>query len=193
MGKLIILSAPSGAGKTTICKHLLGLNLKLEFSISACSRTKRVGERHGSDYYFLPVNEFKKKIENGEFLEWEEVYADMYYGTLISEIERIWQKGNHVIFDVDVVGGLNIKKHYGEKALAIFVMPPSVEELKLRLKTRSTDSDEEIDRRIAKAEKEMSYSDKFDKVIVNRNLQDALNEASRIVMDFVNQSHIRSR
>ena len=184
-GKLIILSAPSGAGKTTICKHLLKSDLGLEFSISAASRTKRVGETHALDYYFLSVDNFKKKIENAEFLEWEEVYKDKFYGTLKSEIERIWQKGNHVIFDVDVVGAMSIKKYYGDKALAIFVMPPSVADLKLRLQSRSTDSNEEIEKRIAKAEEEISYSDKFDKIIINDNLQDAFDEAVAVVTDFI--------
>ena len=128
-GKLIIFSAPSGAGKTTIVKHLLENRLNLEFSVSACSRKKRAGEIEGKDYYFLPVEEFKKKISNNEFLEYEEVYKGNFYGTLKSEIRRIWDKGNHVLFDVDVKGGLNIKKEYGEKARLIFVMPPSIEEL----------------------------------------------------------------
>jgi len=139
-GKLIIFSAPSGAGKTTIVHHLLKSGLDLQFSISAASREKRKNEIDGKDYYFIPADEFRKKIENNEFLEWEEVYKDHYYGTLKSEVERIWSEGLHVIFDVDVVGGMNIKKYYGDRALSVFVMPPSVKHLEERLRKRSTDS-----------------------------------------------------
>jgi len=154
-GKLFIFSAPSGSGKTTIVKSLLEENLALEFSISATSRPIRGDEIHKKDYYFLSVDDFKSKIKNNEFLEWEEVYENRFYGTLKSEINRIWNKGNHVIFDVDVVGGLNIKRNYPEKALSIFIMPPSIKELENRLRSRSTDSDEDIKTRIKKAEQEL--------------------------------------
>lgn len=185
-GKLIIFSAPSGAGKTTIVKHLLKQGLNLEFSISATSRQPRHTETHAKDYYFLSRDDFQKKIENDEFLEWEEVYKGTCYGTLKSEVERIRDLGKNVIFDVDVVGGLNIKKYYGEKALAIFVEPPSVEELKNRLTTRSTETEEKIQMRIEKAEHELSFAPQFDVVIVNDNLDKAFNEAKKIVSHFIN-------
>ena len=184
-GKLIIFSAPSGAGKTTIVKHLLQKNFGLEFSVSATSRKPRPGEVDGKDYYFLTEEEFKEKIENGEFLEWEEVYSGIFYGTLKSEVERIRNAGKHVIFDVDVVGGLNIKKFYGNEALAVFIKPPSVEELKNRLKNRSTESEEKIRMRVAKAEKEMEFADKFDVIILNEELQRALMEAEKVVGEFL--------
>ena len=149
-GKLIVFSAPSGAGKTTIVHHLLNQNLGLEFSISACSRSKRKNEINGKDYYFLSTEEFKHKISNNEFVEWEEVYHDNFYGTLKAELERIWNNGHHVIFDVDVIGGLNIKNSYPKETLAIFVQPPSVEELRSRLYKRSTDSQQNIEKRISK-------------------------------------------
>ncbi len=158
-GKLIIFSAPSGAGKTTIVKHLLNVFPQLEFSVSACSRPKRSYETHGVDYYFLSVEEFKQKIKNEEFVEWEEVYKDNFYGTLRVEIERIWNKGMNVIFDVDVVGGLHLKKLYAEKALAIFVMPPSIQHLEMRLKSRETETSESIARRMGKAENELKEAD----------------------------------
>ena len=151
--RIIIFSAPSGSGKTTIANRILKKNLNLEFSVSACSRSKRIGEIHEKDYYFLSVQEFKEKISNGEFLEWEEVYADNFYGTLWSEIERIQNKGKHIFFDVDVIGGLNLKKEFGDKALSIFIMPPSIKILEERLKIRSTESIEDIQKRISKAEK----------------------------------------
>ncbi len=184
-GKLIIFSAPSGAGKTTIVKRLLEKFSELEFSVSACSRAKRAGEKDGRDYYFLSAEEFKRKLENDEFLEWEEVYKDHFYGTMRSEIQRIWDKGKHVIFDVDVLGGLNIKKFYGDKALAIFVMPPSVEHLKERLKGRSTESDENIETRLDKAEEEMKYAKQFDIILVNDDLEIAVNEAESLIRDFI--------
>lgn len=183
--KLVIFSAPSGAGKTTIVKHLLRQNLGLEFSISAASREKRPNEVHGKDYYFLSSDEFKTRIKNNEFIEWEEVYENHFYGTLKSEVDRIWHNGNTVIFDVDVIGGLNIKKQYGEKALAVFVMPPSIEELKKRLNARSTESPENLRKRIEKAEAEISFSERFDKVIVNDVLDKALNEATIMVSEFL--------
>jgi len=187
-GKLIIFSAPSGAGKTTIVHHLLGAGLELQFSISAASRGKRENEIDGKDYYFLPVDRFKEKIENNDFLEWEEVYKDHFYGTLKSEVERIWSEGHHVIFDVDVVGGLNIKKYYGDRALAIFVMPPSIDHLEERLQKRSTDSKEKIKLRLQKAEKEIASAKYFDKIIVNDDLKTAQSEAVHIVSGFLNDN-----
>jgi len=187
-GKLVIFSAPSGAGKTTIVKHLLQKDFGLEFSVSATSRQPRPGEVHGKDYYFLTAEEFKKKIESDEFLEWEEVYEGIFYGTLKNEVERIRSAGRHVIFDVDVVGGLNIKKYYGNEALAVFVQPPSVEELKNRLRNRSTESEEKINMRISKAEKELEFAGRFDVIIVNNELPKALKEAERVVSDFLSEN-----
>ncbi|WP_167617704.1 guanylate kinase [Maribellus sediminis] len=186
-GKLIIFSAPSGTGKTTIVRHLLAKGFDLEFSISATSRQPRHTETHGKDYYFLTAEEFAKKVENEEFLEWEEVYKGTSYGTLKSEVERIRNNGKHVIFDVDVVGGLNIKKYYGDEALAVFVQPPSVEELRNRLTGRSTETEEKIAMRIAKAEHELSFAPKFDVVIVNDDLERAFVEAEKIIADFLNK------
>jgi len=184
-GKLIIFSAPSGAGKTTIVKHLLQQNFNLEFSISATSRVVRHTEIHGKDYYFISEKEFQQKVENNQFLEWEEVYKGTCYGTLKSEVERIRNLGKNVIFDVDVIGGLNIKKFYGEEALAVFVQPPSIDELKVRLRNRSTETDGKIEIRIAKAEHELSFANQFDVVIVNEDLQLAFKEAEKIVFDFL--------
>lgn len=184
-GKLIIFSAPSGAGKTTIVHHLLNQNLNLEFSISATSRGKRHTETDGKDYYFLTPEEFRKKIGNNEFLEWEEVYPGTFYGTLKSEVERIRKNGKHVIFDVDVVGGSNIKKFYGNEALAIFIQPPSVEELRNRLVSRSTDAPEVIEKRVAKAEYELTFAGKFDVIIINDELGKACKEAEERVKEFL--------
>ena len=184
-GKLIIFSAPSGAGKTTIVKHLLQKGFDLEFSISATSREPRHTETHGKDYYFLSGEEFLSKVENEEFLEWEEVYKGTSYGTLKSEVERIREQGKNVVFDVDVVGGLNIKKYYGDEALAVFVQPPSVEELRNRLVGRSTDSEEKIAMRVAKAEHELSFAPQFDVVIINDKLEDAFEEAEKIISEFL--------
>ena len=184
-GKLIIFSAPSGAGKTTIVQHLLKKIPELEFSISACSREKRPDEANGVDYYFISVEEFKKKIKNDEFIEWEEVYTDNFYGTLKSEIGRIWAKNKHVIFDVDVDGGLNLKKKFGKKALAVFVMPPSIQSLEDRLKQRKTETPESIARRIAKAGTELKKAGQFDKILVNENLQTAFKEAEKSVKEFL--------
>jgi len=185
-GKLIVFSAPSGSGKTTIVRHLLGLDyLNLEFSISATSRERRGEEIDGKDYYFISLKEFKNKIKNEEFLEWEEVYRDCFYGTLKSEVERIWAKGKHVIFDIDVVGGLRIKKKYPNETLAVFVKPPSVDELKIRLKKRKTESDDKINMRIAKASLELATAPQFDKIIKNINLDDALLEAEILVANFL--------
>ena len=186
-GKLIVFSAPSGSGKTTIVKHLLGLNdLNLEFSISATSREKRGTEEHGKDYYFLSAKEFKNKIKNDEFLEWEEVYRDNFYGTLKTEVERIWAKGKNVIFDIDVSGGLRIKRKYPEQTLAIFVKPPSIDELKIRLKKRKTESEDKINMRVAKASAELATSPLFDTIIVNDDLDKALEEARDKVHRFIN-------
>ncbi|MBL7966572.1 MAG: guanylate kinase [Prolixibacteraceae bacterium] len=187
-GKLIIFSAPSGAGKTTIVRHLLSQNLGLEFSISATSRAMRHTETNGKDYYFLSAEEFKAKIDNNEFLEWEEVYAGTFYGTLKSEVERIRNNGKHVVFDVDVVGGCNIKKYYGSEALAVFVQPPSVEELRNRLISRSTDAPEVIEKRVAKAEYELTFADQFDCIIINEDLAKALKEAEKCICEFTNQA-----
>lgn len=185
-GKLIIFSAPSGAGKTTLVKNLLATgDLNLEFSISACSRSKREGEVDGKDYYFLSVEDFKQKIKNNEFLEWEEVYEDQFYGTLLSEVDRIWANGNHAIFDVDVVGGLNIKKNFPEDALAIFVMPPSLEVLNERLVGRLTESEESLKRRLLKAEHELSFADQFDVQVVNEVKEVACEEARKLILDFL--------
>lgn len=185
-GKLIVFSAPSGSGKTTIVRHLLAKpELKLDFSISATSRPPREGEVDGKDYYFLSLENFKKKIKNEEFLEWEEVYRDNFYGTLQAEIERIWTSGKNVIFDIDVVGGLDIKNIYPEQTLAVFVKPPSIEELKIRLKKRKTESDDKINMRVAKASIELATAPQFDFIIENNNLQDALKEAYDLVSTFV--------
>tara|TARA_R110002072_G_scaffold81629_8_gene186741 strand:- start:997 stop:1566 length:570 start_codon:yes stop_codon:yes gene_type:complete len=186
-GKCIIFSAPSGSGKTTIVRHLLQQNLGLEFSISACTRSQRGEEKEGKDYYFLSTAVFKEKISENAFIEWEEVYKDHFYGTLKSEIERIWNSGKHVIFDVDVVGGLNLKKHFGEQALAIFVQPPGMEALEKRLIARGTDSLDRIKNRLAKAEKELLTADQFDYILVNDDLNKALKEAKNLVSKFLNK------
>jgi guanylate kinase len=185
-GKAIIFSAPSGAGKTTIVRHLMGIDdLHLSFSVSATTRQMRDYEVHGKDYYFIAPEEFLHKAKNGEFIEWEEVYKNQYYGTLYSEIERIWNNGGHVIFDLDVVGGLNLKKILGEKALSVFVKAPSVAVLEERLRKRSTESPEKIEQRVAKAQQEMAYEPRFDCVIVNEDLEKALREAEDRVREFL--------
>jgi guanylate kinase len=184
-GKLIIFSAPSGAGKTTIVRQLLERNLNLEFSISATCRPPRPNELHGRDYYFITLDEFRKMVSAGEFLEWEEVYPEVCYGTLKSEVDRICDAGKNVIFDVDVVGGLNIKKQFGDQAFAVFVQPPSVEELRTRLKNRSTESEEKIAMRIAKAELELSFASQFDVILVNEHLENAVAEAEKLVRNFL--------
>jgi guanylate kinase len=185
-GKLVIFSAPSGAGKTSIVHALLTSVPGLEFSISACSRPIRGNEIDGKDYYFLGIEGFKKKITEGAFLEWEEVYKDHFYGTLNSEVERIWKEGKNVIFDVDVYGGISIKKKFKEKALSIFIMPPSIEVLEERLRKRSTDSEDAIAKRIEKARHEISKASEFDVTIVNDELQTAISEAREIVIKFLN-------
>lgn len=184
-GKFIIFSAPSGAGKTTIVKHLLNSGLPLEFSISATSRKPRGMEVHGKEYYFLTENEFKERIKADEFIEWEEVYAGNYYGTLKSEVKRIWEKDKHVLFDIDVKGGVNLKNKFPENTLSIFVMPPSVEELERRLIARSTDDMETIKKRVAKAIEEISYANKFDLIIVNDILEQAQAKAFNEVEKFI--------
>lgn len=186
-GKLIVFSAPSGAGKTTIVRHLLKQKeLNLEFSISATSRERRGEEIDGKDYYYLSLKEFKSKIKNDEFLEWEEVYRDNFYGTLKSEIERIWAKGKHVIFDIDVSGGLRIKRKFPEKTLAIFVKPPSIDELKIRLKNRKTEDSDKINMRVAKASAELATAPLFDCIVVNSDLDSALEKSYDIVRRFLN-------
>lgn len=185
-GKLFVFSAPSGSGKTTIVRHLLKQEkFNLEFSISATSRAARGEEVNGKDYYFISADEFKKKIKGDEFLEWEEVYRDNFYGTLKTEVERIWALGKHVIFDIDVVGGLRIKKKFPEETLAVFVKPPSVDELKIRLKKRSTESEDKINMRIAKASVELATAPQFDKIIKNYDLKVALQETEDLVSDFL--------
>ncbi len=184
-GKALIFSAPSGSGKTTIVKHLLEGNPSLGFSISASTRDRRGRtESHGKDYYFLTPEEFKHKIDADEFIEWEEVYAGNFYGTLKSEIDRIWAAGKDVIFDVDVKGGLNLKKYFGDKALAIFVKVPSIEVLKARLNDRGTETEESLSRRLFKANFEMSFQDQFDVVLVNEHLDTSLAEAQRLYDNF---------
>jgi guanylate kinase len=180
-GKAIIFSAPSGSGKTTIVKHLVEKNPDLGFSISASTRDKRGRtEAHGKDYYFLTPEEFKKKIDGNEFVEWEEVYEGNFYGTLKSEIERVWNSGKNVIFDVDVKGGINLKNYFGGRALAIFVKVPSMEVLKERLHDRGTESEESLSRRLFKANFEMTFQDKFDKVLINENLEHSLQQAQQL-------------
>lgn len=185
MGKLIIFSAPSGSGKSTIINYLLKQELNLQFSISATSRQPRGQEEHGREYYFLTAEEFRKKIENDEFLEYEEVYTDRYYGTLKSEVQRILDNGANVIFDLDVLGGCNVKKYYGEKALSIFIKPPSIDELRNRLQARKTETQEQIEIRIARAEKELAHSDQFDVVIVNDELHKAQEKTLNVISRFL--------
>jgi guanylate kinase len=186
-GKLFVFSAPSGSGKTTIVRHLLKQEkFNLEFSISATSREPRGLEKDGEDYYFISLKEFKNNIKGDNFLEWEEVYRDNFYGTLKSEIDRIWALKKHIIFDIDVVGGLRIKKKYPEETLSVFVKPPSVDELKIRLKKRSTESEDKINMRIAKASVELATAPQFDRIIKNYELDVALKEAEELVSGFLN-------
>ncbi|MCI6523076.1 MAG: guanylate kinase [bacterium] len=184
-GKLIIFSAPSGSGKSTIINYLLQQSLRLRFSISATSRAPRGTEQNGVEYYFLTPEEFKARIAKGDFLEYEEVYTDKFYGTLKSEVERILDEGDNVIFDVDVVGGCNIKHYYGERALSVFIQPPSIEELRKRLVGRGTDTPEVIESRIAKAEYELSFADKFDTVVINDDLETAKANALQVIRTFL--------
>ena len=184
-GKCVIFSAPSGAGKTSIVNHLLSKGLNLEFSISACSRGPRWNEKDGKEYYFLGKDKFKELIRNDEFIEWEEVYRDNFYGTLKSEINRIWNSGKTVIFDVDVIGGLNLKKEFQKNALAIFVQPPSYQDLETRLRLRKTESEEKIKQRMAKARKELSFASEFDFILVNNDLLEACKQAEALIKDFI--------
>ena len=185
-GKLIVFSAPSGSGKTTIVKYLLSQReLNLDFSVSATSRDPRGDEKEGENYYFISLKDIKHHIKNDDFLEWEEVYRDNFYGTLKTEVERIWALGKHVIFDIDVVGGLRVKKKFPEKTLAVFVKPPSIDELKIRLKKRKTESDERINMRIAKASVELATAPQFDHIIENNDLDIALLEAKELVSSFI--------
>ena len=186
-GKVIIVSAPSGAGKSSIVKHVLQYLPELRFSTSATTRTKREGEINGKDYHFLSVDDFKKGIKRDEFLEWEEVYANQFYGTLKSEIQRIWDEGKTVIFDVDVKGGLNIKKYFGDKALAIFVEPPTVQELENRLRKRGTETEESLRKRVEKAEYELSFAPRFDKIILNDDLEVARAEMLQTIRQFLDE------
>jgi guanylate kinase len=185
-GKLFVFSAPSGSGKTTIVRHLLAQKqFNLAFSISATSRDPRGEEKDGEDYYFISLKEFKQKIKSEEFLEWEEVYRDNFYGTLKTEVERLWKQKKHVIFDIDVAGGLRIKKKFPEETLSVFVKPPSVDELKIRLKKRKTESEDKINMRIAKASVELATAPQFDKIIKNYDLDIALKEAEDLISDFL--------
>lgn len=186
-GKCIIFSAPSGAGKTTIVRHLLSVRPDLCFSVSATSRAPRGLEQDGVDYYFLTPEAFRGRIETGDFVEWEEVYKDHYYGTLRSEVERIWGEGRHVVFDVDVEGGVNLKKIFGDRALAVFVQPPSEDTLELRLRARGTETEESILRRMAKARKELAYAPRFDAILINDDLSVARLEIERVVAKFIEQ------
>ncbi|KOS06888.1 guanylate kinase [Flavobacterium akiainvivens] len=185
-GKLLVFSAPSGSGKTTIVRHLLAHpELNLEFSVSAATREAREGEVHGEHYHFISLEEFKQHIKNEDFVEWEEVYRDNFYGTLKTEVERIWAQGKNVIFDIDVAGGLRIKKKFPNETLAVFVKPPSIDELKIRLKKRSTESEDKINMRIAKASVELATAPQFDTIIKNYDLDTAKEEAYRLVKEFV--------
>jgi guanylate kinase len=184
-GKCIIFSAPSGAGKTTIVRALIERIPVMEFSISACSRAPRLNEIDGKDYHFLSVEKFKNQIQANAFIEWEEVYKNHFYGTLKSEIDRIWSNDKVVIFDVDVYGGVNLKKVFGDQALSIFVMPPSKEDLEIRLRHRSTETEERIQTRLAKAEEELELKEQFDVVIVNDVLEEAINQAEHLVSAFI--------
>ena len=183
--KVIIFSAPSGSGKTTLVKHGLSVVPELCFSISATTREPRGEEKHADDYYFLTPEEFRTKICQNEFVEFEEVYTDKYYGTLKSEVERTWSEGKVVIFDVDVVGGVNLKKIFGEKALSIFIAPPSIDELERRLISRATDDLETIKTRVAKAKHEMSYAEEFDEIVINDDLETSKKEIERLVEKFI--------
>lgn len=183
--KAVIFSAPSGSGKSTIVSHILKLHPELKFSVSAASRAPRGDEKNGVAYWFISADEFRKRIADNEFVEYEEVYPGSFYGTLKSEVERIWDNGDAIIFDVDVKGGVNLKKYFGDRALSVFIQAPSVEVLRQRLVSRATDSPEAIERRVAKAAEEMTYADKFDHIIVNDDLQKAYVDAEKLVDDFL--------
>lgn len=184
-GKLIIISAPSGSGKTTIVHHLLKQDLDLAFSISATSRKPRDNEKDGVDYYFLTVDDFRKKVNQDEFLEWEEVYENRFYGTLKKEVERLRNQGKHVLFDIDVIGGLNLKQQFGEEAIALFIQAPSPEILESRLRSRGTDEPSELEKRIEKSKEEMKYANRFDRIIINDHLETARSEAEQAVRAFI--------
>lgn len=184
-GKLVIISAPSGAGKTTIVNHLLRKGLSLEFSVSATTRSPRGKEKNGREYYFISIEDFRKKIENNEFVEWQEVYKDQYYGTLRSEVERIWSGKKHLIFDVDVKGGINLKNIFGSQAISVFIMPPSLSDLEKRLLGRGTDDSSRIKIRIEKAADEMKLAGQFDHIVINDNLQKAKDEVYEVVNNFL--------
>lgn len=183
--KAVIFSAPSGSGKSTIVSHILKLHPELKFSVSAASRAPRGDEKNGVAYWFISADEFRKRIADNDFVEYEEVYPGSFYGTLKSEVERIWDNGDAIIFDVDVKGGVNLKKYFGDRALSVFIQAPSVEVLRQRLVSRATDSPEAIERRVAKAAEEMTYADKFDHIIVNDDLQKAYADAEKLVDDFL--------
>lgn len=183
--KAVIFSAPSGSGKSTIVSHILKLHPELKFSVSAASRAPRGDEKNGVAYWFISADEFRKRIADDEFVEYEEVYPGSFYGTLKSEVERIWDNGDAIIFDVDVKGGVNLKKYFGDRALSVFIQAPSVEVLRQRLVGRATDSPEAIERRVAKAAEEMTYADRFDHIIVNDDLQKAYADAEKLVDDFL--------
>ncbi len=185
MGKVLIFSAPSGSGKTTIVNRLLTRYPELEFSISATSRAPRGTEQHGKEYYFLSQEEFEKAVSEDRFVEWEEVYKGTCYGTLRSEVERIWDKGHVIVFDVDVLGGINLKRIFGQEACSIFIMPPSVEELRHRLVNRGTDSAEVIEKRVAKAEFEITKSPEFDHIVINDNLEEAVEKTCGLLDNFI--------
>jgi len=184
-GKLIVFSAPSGSGKTTLVQHLLSQSLPLGFSISATSRAPRAKEQNGIDYHFMTPKKFQEKIQQDAFLEYEEVYQGLYYGTLLSELNRLWNQEKHILFDIDVIGGLNIKKKYPNNTLAIFVQPPSIKILEERLKKRATDSEETIQKRIQKAQMEIEYAPKFDTVLINKDLKTAKKEVVQVVRNFI--------
>ncbi|HTB08060.1 MAG TPA: guanylate kinase [Bacteroidia bacterium] len=184
-GKMVIVAAPSGAGKTTIVRHLLSVFPRLAFSISACSRPKRKGERDGEDYYFLSVDQFREKINKGDFIEWEEVYPGSFYGTLRAEVERLWNANRHVIFDIDVKGAINLKKIFPERSITIFIEPPSVEALEARLRDRNTETPGLLEQRIAKAKDELAYAPQFDKIVPNIELSKAFSDAEKVVSDFL--------
>lgn len=193
-GKLIIFSAPSGSGKTTIVKHLLAENNNLGFSISACTRDRRGrAEENGKDYYFLAPEDFKQRLDNNEFVEWEEVYTGAFYGTLKSEIERVWASGKHVLFDVDVQGGLKLKNFYGNKALAVFVKVPNEETLRERLIGRGSETEESLSRRLFKVHFEMSFQDRFDVILMNDDLEISLQKAQKLVDDFVTENKVPAK
>ena len=185
--KVVIFSAPSGSGKSTVVNHILSLHPEMEFSVSATSRAPRGTEQDGIEYYFLPVEEFRRRIDEDAFVEYEQVYAGRYYGTLKSEVDRIWAKGHVIIFDVDVKGGVNLKKYFGDSALSVFIKAPSVEVLRQRLIGRGTDSPEAIAERVAKAEEELTYEDKFDYVLVNDDLATAFADAEKVVNEFLSE------